>query len=219
MSEKKDVQITGQRLMFSSAPKVEPEQQAAVREFSVAAPAGFQQSGEAGASNTQGNIPTIVRYESTAGEMAQARMSACTACKHWDNRALQKYVALSTGPLATPEQKQTIQTMKARIMLKGSGYMKDDGSLDVDGTLASFGICRVLSEWVKGVVGEDPMYWPIVTQPEANCPPSCHAKASALQVVTDAQPLGLFVPKDLDAKKVGAKRYDEVLRLAQGKKP
>ncbi len=219
MSEKKEVNITGQRLIFSSAPKVEPEQQAAVREFTVEAPAGYQQSGAAGAGNAQGSIPAVVRYESTAGQMAQDRMSACTACKHWDNKAWLQYVKMSTGPLATPEQKQTINTLKARIALKGAGYMNPDGTLDVDGTLAAFGICRVLSDWVQGVVGKDPLYWPIVTQPEANCPPSCHASASALQVVTPAQPLGLFVPKDLEAEKIGAKRYDEVLRRAQGKTP
>jgi hypothetical protein len=217
---KKELYVTGQALKFSRRPQVEPEAQAAVREFRVEAPAGYQGAGggPAGVVNQQGTIPAVVQYGSTAGEMAQARRTSCAGCKHFDVAAWRKFVAVSTGPLARAEDKQTIQTMRARIMMAGYGYVDNNGELDVEATLMAHGICRVLSDWAEGVVGRDPMHWPIVPWREATCPPSCHAGAAKLDVVTPAQPLGLFVPKDFDAEKIGAKRYDEVLRAAQGKR-
>lgn len=217
---KKELFVTGQQLRFSQTPKVDPEGQTAVREFAVQAPAGYQQgnAGAGGVGDQQGVIPAIVQYTSTVGELAQGKRSACVACKHFDNRAWRKFVENSTGPLSTAESRQTIETLRNRLILKGAGYMKKDGTLDVEESLMSFGICRVLSDWVESVVGRNPMHWPITPQPEANCPPSCHAGTAKLDVVTPAAPYGFFVPKDLDAEKVGAHRYDQVMRLAQGRK-
>lgn len=215
----KELAVTGQSVKFSQRPQVDPEGQAAVREFHVQAPAGYQQGGGAGGvANPMGNIPAVLQYGSTAGEMADARRTACAACKHFDVKAWREYVAASTGPLATAEAKQTIQTIRARIMLAGYGYPDAQGELDVEATLMAHGICRPLSEWVEGCVGKDPVYWPVIPWREATCPPTCHAAAHVLQVVMPKQPLGLFQPKDLEAVKVGAKRYDEVLRAAQGRK-
>lgn len=139
-------------------------------------------------------------------------------CSNFDVKAWRKYLSDATNPGSTPEMRQTIATFKARIAMAGYGYEKPDGTVDIDGTLAAHGICRVLSDWVESIKGKDPVFWPVVPWREATCPPSCRAGASELQVVTAEKPLGFYVPKDLDAKNLGGKRYDEVLRLAQGKK-
>jgi hypothetical protein len=216
---KKELLVTSQSLKFSQRPQVDPEGQSAVREFTVQSPAGYQQSGAGGVVDQQGNIPAIVQYGSTAGEMANARRTSCAGCKNWDNKALRQFISDATGPLANPAWKQTIESMKTRIDAAGYGYERRDGSgvVDLDVTLNAHGICRPMSDWVEGVTGRDPVFWPVVTWREATCPRSCRAGAHELPVVTTQQPLGLFVPVDLDAEKIGAKRYDEVLRAAQGK--
>ncbi len=81
----------------------------------------------------------------------------------------------------------------------------------------SFGICRVLSDWVEGIVGRNPMHWPVVPDQHATCPTYVAVPGARMEVVTPTQPLGLFKPKDYDAKKIGAKRYDSVLQAADGK--
>lgn len=217
---KKTLNVIGQRLRFSKTPQTEPEAQAAVREFAVQSPAGYQQgnAGRGGLANQLGTLPSILQYGSTAGEMANARRGACAACVHFDVKAWRKYLSDATNPGSTPEMRQTIATFKARIAMAEYGYTKPDGSLDIDGTLAAHGICRVLSDWVESVTGKDPVFWPVVPWREATCPPTCRAGASELKVITAEKPLGLYVPVDLDAEKIGGKRYDEVLRLAQGNK-
>lgn len=220
MSDPKEMKVLGQSLRFSKAPNVEPEAQATVREFSVRAPAGFQQgnAGGGGLANQLGTLPATLQYGSTAGEMANARRGACAACKHFDVKAWRKYLSDATNPASTPEMRQTIATFKARIAMAGYGYEKPDGSIDLDGTLAAHGICRVLSDWVESHTGKDPVFWPVVPWREATCPPTCRAGPNELTVVTPEKPLGFYVPVDLDAAKLGGKRYDEVMRLAQGKK-
>lgn len=216
---KKELNVVGQQLRFSRTPQVDPEGQAAVREFAVQSPAGYQQGnmGAGGLQNQLGAIPSILQYGSTAGEMANARRGACAACKHFDVRAWRKYISDATNPGSTPEMRQTIATFKARIAMAGYGYEKPDGSVDIDGTLAAHGICRVLSDWVEGAVGKDPVFWPVVPWREATCPPDCRAGThEPLKVVTPEKPLGFYVPIGLDEKKIGAKRYDEVLNAARG---
>lgn len=217
---KRELFITGQQLRFSRTPQVDPEGQAAVREFRVEAPAGYQaqNQGAAGLANQQGSIPAIIQYGTTAGEMAQGRRSACQACRHWDNAAWRKFITMSTGPLARAEDKQTLESLRNTLTLRGIQYDHPNGKpMTIDEIVAAHGICRVLSDWVEGVVGRDPLHWPVVPGPDANCPPSCHAGASKIDVATPAAPLGFFQPRDLDSVKIGDKRYDEVLRLAQGK--
>lgn len=218
---KKELYVSSQQLRFHHKPQTAPEAQAVVREFKLDAPAGYQQqnAGALGVGNQQGTIPAIVQYGTTAGEVAQARRGACVACSHFDNKAWRRMVDISTGPLATAEDKQTVETLRQRIAVMGVGYLgTPEGRAQIDEFMNSLGICRVLSDWVEGVVGKNPMFWPIVPAPDACCPTNCHAGSAKLDVVTPAAPMGFFKPKDLDAVKVGDKRYDEVLRLAEGKK-
>jgi hypothetical protein len=105
--------------------------------------------------------------------------------------------------------------MKSRIMMAGYGFDDDTGG---ESTLRAHGICRPLNDWVEGVVGRNPIYWPVVAWKDATCPPSCNAGQHNLPVVTPEQPLGLFRPRDLDAKQIGSNRYDKVLRAAESVK-
>lgn len=214
---KKELYVTGQSLKFSRRPQTEPEAQSAVREFTVQSPAGYQQTGAGGVTDQQGAIPAVLQYGSTAGEMAMGRRSACASCRHFDVKAWQKFVSNATNPGSTPEMRQTIETFKARIAMAGFGYERPDGSIDLDATLNAHGICRVLSDWVEGVNGRDPVFWPVVPWREATCPPTCRAGTHPeLNVITADKPLGFYVPIDLDAAKIGGHRYDEVLRAAKG---
>lgn len=216
---KKELLVTSQSLKFSQRPQTDAEGQAAVREFRIDAPAGYQQSGGAGAADQQGTIPALVQYHSTAGEMALGRRSACVGCAHWDNAQLRKLIALADGPDASATNRQVVEDMREILKRKGAGYITADGRVEgVDETLAtSFGVCRVASDWVESVAGRV-LGWPVVTQAEAACPPNGFvAGDKRLDTISPTKPLGFFVPKDLDSEKIGAKRYDEVLRAAQGK--
>lgn len=213
MTDKKDLNVTAQRIRIGTTPGVEPEAQPLVREFELRAHAGPQQAGAQGVLQTQGSIPVLAQYGTTAGEAAQARRTACQACRHFDRKAWAQYLAKMTHPAANAGWKQTLETMKVRLIMRGVAPEH------VDEALKSFGICQVLSEWIKSVVGEDPTFWPAVPEPDATCPRVCRAGPHELPVVTAQQPYGFFQPVDLDAQKIGAQRYDQTLRLAQGKTP
>lgn len=218
---KKELLVTSQSLKFSQRPQVDAEGQAAVREFTVQSPAGYQSSGAGGVVDQQGTIPAVLQYGSTAGDMANARRTSCAGCANFDVKAWNKLIDNAYGAIPNLAWQQTFETMKTRIDAAGFGYERTDGSgvVDLEATLRAHGICRPLTEWVEGVVGKDPVFWPVTPWREANCPPSIRAGAHELPIVTAEKPLGLFVPVDLDAEKIGSKRYDEVLRAAQGKKP
>lgn len=210
---KKELAVTAQRIRIGSAPQTDPEGQALVREFNLQAHAGPQQAGAQGVLERQGSIPVIAQYGTTVGEAAQARRTACQACRHYDRKWWAQYLARMTHPAASEGWKQTLASIKVRLIMRGIPEDK------LDEALKQFGICRVLSEWIKSVVGEDPVFWPAVPEPDANCPRVCRAGAHELAVVTGEQPYGFFQPVDLDAKTIGSQRYDETLRLAQGKAP
>jgi len=208
--------ITGKETKFSAEPQVDPEGQTASIEYKtpvVAGPGGLAQA--QAASGGMGNIPGIIQYQTNVGLMANGARTACVGCAHHDVRAWNKYVDRATGPASTAEERNEIELAKKRIANASFGYQKPDGTPDLEATLRDFGICRPLNDWVEGVVGKNPVHWPVFTWREANCPSTCHAGAHTLQVVTPEQPFGLFRPKDLDTKKIGAGRYDAVLHAAQ----
>jgi len=146
-----------------------------------------------------GNLPTIIQYQGKAGEMANAARTACVGCRHWDNRAMLKFISNSEGPLSSAEDRETLKNMRSRVTKEGF-------------KLEEFGICRVLSDWVEQCVGRDPFFWPSISWREATCPNVCHAGQFKLDVVTPAEPFGLFSPVDMDAQKIGANRYDAILK-------
>ncbi len=213
---KPEMIITGRETKFSATPQVDVEGQTAAIEYKTNVAAGRGGLGQAQrASGGEGNIPGVVQYTTNVGDMANGARTSCAGCAHFDVKAWRQFLSAATGPASSAESRQTIQTMKSRIMMAGYGYEGSDGELDIEATIAAHGICRVLSDWVEGSVGRNPIYWPVVPWREATCPSSCNAGAHNLAVVTPNEPFGLFKPKDLDAKKMGAHRYDAVLHAAQ----
>jgi hypothetical protein len=199
-------------LDFSRAPQTDAEGQIARRRFVTEAPIGPQ--GGAGV----GQIPAVIEYQTGAGQLADSVQSNCGSCRFHDRKAWRQYVSRMTGPASSAEDRQTIQTLRARILMNGVGVFDANDELDVEATLGKFfGICQPLSEWTKGVVGENPIHWPVATTRDAACPTTIAVAGHTMQVVTPAEPLGLFKPKDLDATKLGAARRDAVLFDAMGK--
>lgn len=212
--------VTGQQMKFTNTPQVDAEGQQVVQEYNLRAGANAGAPGQAGAS--LGSIPAVVQYHAgNAGQAAQAARTSCQACKHFDVKAWQEFLVKATGAAATEEWKKTIHTMRSRIMMAGYGYAGDNSNEEdgVEKTLWNHGICRVLSDWVESQAGRDPSWWPVVPWREATCPTYCRAGAGKpeLQVVTAQQPYGFFQPKDVDAEKAGAIRYDAILHAAQGR--
>jgi hypothetical protein len=211
-----DLLITSKETKFSAEPQVDPEGQTAAIEYQTPVTAGRGGLSQAKTgSGHEGNIPGLIQYQTNVGDMANGARTACSGCKHHDVRAWNKYVDRATGPLSTAEERQEIQTAKNRIAMAGFGYENPDKTVDLEATIRAFGICRPLNDWIEGVVGKNPVHWPVFTWRDSSCPTTCHAGPHTLQVVTPAQPLRLFQPKDLDATKIGAKRYDTVLHAAQ----
>lgn len=213
MNEKKpDLVVTGEELKISHTPGVEPEAQAVAHQYKTHVPMGAQGAG------AMGGIPGVIQYDTTVGDVANAVKTSCAGCRHWDNRAWLQYLAKAEGPLSTAESRESVKAWRERIKTAGFGYVDKVGQVDVDGTLRAHGICHVLSDWVEGVLqAQDPIWWPVVPFREATCPTYVQAKQHRMEVTTPAEPFGLFKPRDLDAKNIGAGRYDRVMYDAAGK--
>lgn len=217
ITPKKDLQITAERIRISATPGVEAEAQQVNREYQTRVGAGPRHQAAVG------SIPGVIQYGTTAGEMANAVKTACVACRHFDTKLWHQYLAAAEGPLAKAEDKQTMQAMRQRIFKAGYGFaapvtpLNPEG-IDIEATMRGHGICRVLSDWVEGALkAKDPMHWPVICWQEATCPKYVAAGPHRMDVTTPERPLGLFQPKDLDAKTIGTKRYDKVLFDAAGK--
>ena len=207
----RDLVVTKDEIRIANTPGVEPEAQQVQHNFKTAVPIGPKDGAAQGA-----GIPGVIQYDTTAGELALGAKAACVACRHWSRKDFREYVAKSVGPLSKAEDRQTIEGMKSRLA-------QAHGLENLGEAMKAMGICRVLNEIVKGWVGEDPRHYPVITEDIAGCPRYISAGASAegvpnrVEITTPAQPLGLYRPLDLDAQKIGAKRYDAVLFDALGK--
>lgn len=205
------VAVVGSTVQISNVAQVDPEGQQIRRTFSAPVAIG---PGQGGVVNSIGSIAGKFEYDVNALDLANVSKSSCAGCKHWSQRAFRKMVSDWTGPASTAVQRQTIQGYKDKILKDQIGYLGET----VEQTLhSSFGICGVLSEWVIGAVGKHEGYWPVTPMRDATCPTYVQAGTARMDVVTPAQPLGLFKPLDYDAKAIGASRYDQVLYSAANK--
>ncbi len=213
-SPKPEIAVKSVTAEVSQAPQTDAEGQFIRRQVIVDAPIG---PGQGGVVNEQGRVPAILEYKTNVGEHANALKTNCGMCRHWDNKAWRIFVQRCTGPASTAQDRQTIETLRERIKIGDRGYRDAQGQLDVEQTLANFGVCHVLSDWVEGVVGRHPIYWPVAPIPEATCPGEISVPGGRMQIVTDAQPFGLFKPRDLDATKLGDSKRDALLFAASKK--
>lgn len=210
---KKEMVVTGETLTYSQTPQTDAEGQTALRQFHTKVDMGAGRDNAGGA----GSIPGVIEYRSSAGDLAHAARTSCAGCRFNDVKAWHQFLAMATGPGSRPEDRQTIEGMKGRIMRAGYGVMHENGELDIEATVLHHGICRVLSDIIEGFVGRDPMHWPVVVWREATCPSYVQAGQHRMDITTPAQPYGLYKPIDADAVKIGAQRYDTILNAAAGK--
>lgn len=208
-----DLKITGKRITFTQHEATDAEGQACAVDYETQVDAG---PGGAGTVQRQGQLPGIVRYETTAGALADGSKTACGVCSHWDQKAWTKMVRDADSPLATAEDRQTITQARTRLI-------KAFGVEQAEEALRQFGICKVMTEIIHGWVKRDPIHYPAVTFQSANCPTYVSAGLSPLgipnriELVTPASPHGLFKARDVESQVIGDKRRDTVLYDAAGK--
>lgn len=207
---RKDLVVTGRTLQFTKQEQTDAEGQVAVQQFHTRVGAGVGRDNDGSA----GSIPGIIEYKSMAGELANAVRTCCQACVHFDRKSWLKYLSNAEGPLGSKEDRETINQLRGRLMMAGVGPTDANGEIDIEAALRMFGVCRPLSDIIEGWVGKNPIHWPAIVAMDANCPTYVQAEANRQEIVTPASPFGLFKPLDLDAQKIGAKRYDAVLHDA-----
>ena len=210
---KPEITVRGERTDISQTPETDAEGQVLRRHVYADVPAG---PGAAGVVSSQGTVPAILEYKTQVGEMANAVKTSCAGCRHHDARAWRKYIEDSTGPASTATDRQTIQALRDRLVADNVALKGLDGKFD-EASLFAFGICRPLSDWVEGIVGRNPMHWPVAPESHATCPSYIQVPGARMEVVTAMQPVGLFKARDLDARKVGDKRRDALLFAASKK--
>lgn len=218
--QKKGMVVTGNQIGFTQTPGVDAEGQQAVNRFAARIPVAPNLAGAQSGVPQFGTMPGVIDYTTGAGAMARGARTACAGCRWHDVRAWNKFLSDADNPGSTAEARETMRTMRARIMMAGYGYTGDNDELDIERTMRAHGICRPMSDAVEGATGRDPFFWPVVTWREACCPETVRAGQGKpnIQVATDDRPYGFFAPKSLDDQKIGAQRYDAVLHAAQGKK-
>jgi len=212
---RKDLVVIGQSTDVSATPQTDPEAQVVRQQFHTQAGVGYGKDNNGGL----GGLPAIVEYRTQAGEFANAAKSACGVCRHFDKRSWLKHLSKTEGPLGSKEDRETLNQMRGRLMMAGYGPKDGNGEVDIEAALATFGVCRPLSDIIEGWVGKNPIHWPVLVSDSANCPTYVQAEGHRTEIVTPAAPFGLFKPLDLDARKVGDQRRDLVLFTAAGKQP
>jgi hypothetical protein len=183
---------------------LEPEAQPARRVIDVKGNvqlSGGQQLGD--------TIPTrfVVEGDDTV-TWAKALMGLCKRCIHFDNPSWRRHIAENEIADAM-EDRLELNKMRAYLMETQSIELQDahasmDGDMDVEHALHSMGICRAMTEIYRERC---------VVHPLGGCPP-------ADQPGPHGEDLSkLFKPRDAEAVKSGASKYDAILRAAQGRKP
>lgn len=182
--------------------KAEPEQQTATR-ILVSESETTTSQGEP----LPGGVPVQILVQSQAGVLANALRAQCGGCKHFDNAAFLTFARKADSPAAPLHLREgmnevrgaLLQTMNASVNAMHAGQ---DGDMDVEHALASLGFCHALTE-ING--GDD-----VIVHPLSCCPP---------EVKSDAQPLGLFSPRDRTSELAGQRAYDNIMNKAAGKIP
>lgn len=186
MQIKRDTLMVGGLISDEHGDKVEPEQQPVVR----AVDATIQVSGSSG--GVLGEIGGRINQVQSAGVFAQDLRSKCIGCAHFDRRG---FAELRKRMTATMDGHRQLNELRASLLESGNATLtaaheSQDGDMDVEGALASMGLCRAFGDLVRDDV---------VVHPLANCPESQN----------------LFKPRDSAADKAGAAAYDHIMRLAE----
>jgi hypothetical protein len=176
-------------------PEAQPMQRALVTDFSASSQQG----------TALGQMKGEIVYDTTAGEMAQAMRRPCFTCKSFDKRAWKKLFLYWNDPLSPMHEREQLNGVRAAILGTNNAKIVEksqgsDGDMDVEHALSLLGICRPLTEIHSA---------PVIVYPTGGCPP---------EVCNSTQPHGLYEPKAKEDERLGSQVFDNVMRLAQGKR-
>lgn len=189
--------------------KLEPEERSAIEAFQT--PVETHLSDHAvipGSAPTDGAMRGVFGNEKPAGEMAQDMATRCALCQHWRQDDYQRHLVSISDTRDGQEQIERLRGMLLGLR-KPNENPDDDLASEVISTAKSidphdliavniaikndFGICAAFTESL-GMVSISPYY--------GGCPEG------------DAR----FKVRDRGTRIVASARYDQVLRLAQGRK-
>lgn len=189
--------------------KLEPEQQAVQHIFEGAAPVGVGAGLDiVDGDGARGSMPLEIIAHSTAQQTARSVSALCANCKWWSNEAWRRMLANAERPDASPAERHSVREIRAQILLhmpEADKHVGDDGDYDVEHAMQSMGLCPALKEFYK-TKGEPEE--PVAMWPTAGCP---------TETCTPDKPMGLFLPRDGDARKASAANFDAVMQRAAGK--
>ena len=210
MKIKRDVLQIASGAMAVDGTKLEPEQQPARRVVTVDAPVAL---GQGTHGQNVGSMPVqIVTESQNAGDLAEAMTHLCGNCKWFRNQEWIRDLKNADSPMAPMEQRRAINEIRGALLSTQNANLADmhtgqDGDLDVEAALHQLGYCKALYEFNKnrGESNEDAT---VLVHPLSCCP---------ADIRKHNPPGGFFVAKDNEAKRVGGKNKDRIMRQAQGK--
>lgn len=188
---------------------LEPEEQLVQRVIDVDAPTNMQ-----GSTRQVGTIPTQIIAQSTVGDLGITLRGMCGDCKYFDQKRWLADLERADSPLAPIEFRQQVQALRYEIYSTNSPTLADQavdatGELDPDVALRQSGYCHALYSYFRNL-GESREDASVI----------CHSSSSCPKFVrTATEPAGFFEPRDNDAVRLGAKKYDQIMRLASSLKP
>lgn len=210
MKIKRDVFAIAHGVRDEKGNKGEPEEQPTRTLIESTMTAGLSTGGEST------SIPLLITHDAPAGEMARELAARCKRCKHFKRKAWQNLVEECDFPTAPLMKRQAINEVRSALLLTRNAQITEpgeiDGEFDVEHVMRQhMGLCAALSDLKKDFV---------VVHQEGCCPESsADHMGKVWPLKTAQQPVGLFVPRDGEAKKEAASTYDGVLKQAQGKLP
>lgn len=191
----------------SDGTKIEPEAQAVQHIMLGSAEANIVGPG-VNREGTAGSIPLQIVAHSTANQIARSVSALCANCRYFDRAGWLKMLHESDGPASSEAERHSINAIRGQILVnmpEPDQHAGPDGDYDIEHAMRSMGLCAALREFYKAKDGIDEPHgmWPTSGCPEETCTPD--------------RPMGLFVPKDGDARKASQQNYDAVMLRAAGK--
>src|SRR5258706_10095963 len=189
-----------QPMVDKQGKSVEPEQQVVQRVIQTDLPTTMQRGGK-----QVGTIPGEIVYTSTAGEMAQAMRRPCFSCAKFSRRAWKALYARWADPTTPIDERNQLNGIRAALLQTSNAKIQDrhlsqEGDMDVEHALSVLGGCEPLTE-VRST--------PVIVCPTGSCPG---------EVCTPTQPNGFYVAKDKAAERMGSATFDNLMKVATGKK-
>lgn len=213
MKIKKDMLQIGSGFTDKDGTKLAPEAQPVRRVVTIDAPVSLK--GPHGVTETGKGIPTeIVTDNRNAVDVARGFQYLCGNCKWFRNKEWLRDLANADSPMASMVQRKMVNEIRGALLSTQNANLTElhsgqDGDLDVEAALKTLGYCKALFHFFKnkGESDEDSL---VLLHPISSCP---------TDIRNANPPMGMFEPKDNEARKVATQNYDRVMQKAAGKTP